>query len=74
MQTPACPPSPLSVIYRSYISVLPAWSNLRQGRTTYQRLHSPVQGMSVVPSELGVNALERRVAVRLRLLDPVFKQ
>lgn len=38
---------------------------------TYQGLHGAVESMSVVPSELGVNTLERGVTVRLWLLDTV---
>lgn len=37
----------------------------------YQSLHVAVQGMSVVSAELGVGALEGRVARGLRLLDAV---
>lgn len=36
---------------------------------TNQSAHSAVQSMSVVPSELGVGTLERRVTVSLGLLD-----
>ena len=36
-----------------------------------QSAHGSVQSMPVVPSELGVGALERWVTVRLRLLDTV---
>ena len=38
---------------------------------SYQSLHRAVERMSVVPSELGVGTLERRVSVRLGLLDAV---
>jgi hypothetical protein len=37
---------------------------------TYQRLHSPVERVSVVSSELGICAIEGRVAVSFRLLNP----
>ena len=36
---------------------------------THECLHGAVKSMSVVPSELGVGALERRVSVSLGLLD-----
>lgn len=39
--------------------------------STYQSLHSAVQGVSVVPAELGVDTLQRGVTVRLRPLDTV---
>ena len=35
----------------------------------HQSAHGAVQSMPVVPSELGVGALERGVTVRLRLFD-----
>lgn len=38
---------------------------------THQSTHGAVQSMPVVPPELGVGALERRVTVSLRLLDTV---
>jgi hypothetical protein len=38
---------------------------------THQRTHGAVKSMPMVPPELGVGALERRVTVRLRLLDTV---
>lgn len=41
------------------------------GSETYQRLHGALQRMPVVPPELGVCSLERRVAVGLGLLDTV---
>jgi len=37
-----------------------------------QSPHGAVQRMSVVSPELGVGTLERRVSVRLRLLDTVL--
>jgi hypothetical protein len=40
-------------------------------RSTYQSLHGAVKGVSVVAAELGVNTLEGRVTVSLRLLDTV---
>jgi hypothetical protein len=36
-----------------------------------QSAHGAVKSMPVVPAELGVGALERRVTVSLRLLDTV---
>lgn len=38
---------------------------------THQSSHGAVKSVSMVPSELGVGSLERRVSVRLRLLDTV---
>ena len=38
---------------------------------SYQSLGSAVQGMPVVPPELGVGALQRGVPLGLRLLDAV---
>ena len=38
----------------------------------YQCPHRPVKRMPVVPSEFGICAFERGVAVRLGLLDAVF--
>lgn len=40
-------------------------------REAHQSAHGAVQSMPVVPSELGVGALERRVSVGLGLLDTV---
>ncbi len=40
-------------------------------REEYQCAHGAVQSMSMVPPELGICALQRRVSVRLRLLDSV---
>jgi len=39
------------------------------GLSTHQSAHGAVKSMPVVPAELGVGALERRVTVRLGLLD-----
>lgn len=48
------------------------WVKGRQrGLMTHQSAHGAVKSMSVVPAELGVGALERRVTVRLGLLDTV---
>ena len=41
--------------------------------STHQSPHGAVQRMPVVPPELGVDALERGVALGLRLLDAVFR-
>jgi len=43
-------------------------------RSTYQRLHRPVQRMPMVPPELGVCAIERGVAVGFWLLDTAEAQ
>jgi hypothetical protein len=41
------------------------------GIETHKSLHGAVQSMSVVPSELGIGAVERGVSVGLGLLDTV---
>lgn len=38
---------------------------------TYQGLHGAVQGVTVVPAELGVDTLQGGVTVSLGLLDTV---
>lgn len=40
---------------------------------THQSAHGAVKRMPVVPPELGVGSLERRVTVGLRLLDTVMQ-
>jgi hypothetical protein len=41
---------------------------------TYEGLHGAVESVTVVAAELGVNTLEGRVTVGLRLLDTVWKR
>lgn len=47
------------------------YSTVASAIATYQRPHSAVQRMSVVSPELRIGAFERRVSVRLGLLDTV---
>jgi hypothetical protein len=44
------------------------------GGCTHQNLHSTVQRMSMVPSELGINTFQRRITVGLWLLDSTIQQ
>ena len=81
MPTPACPPSPPSVgllafLWRNsiLIEIRASIAELAGSGDTYQRLHSTMESMSVVASELGVNALEGGITVRLGLLDTVFER
>ena len=75
-------PSPSPVIVRSLCRIALALLDLLLHRLSvsrplgvgggaHQSAHGAVQSMPVVPSELGVGALERRVTVSLRLLDTV---
>lgn len=50
------------------------WSFCRRrpGESTHQSAHGAVQRMPMVPSELGVGALQGRVSVCLWLLDTVL--
>lgn len=42
-------------------------------RKSYQRLHSTMQSMSVVPSEFRICALKGGIAMRFWLFDPVSR-
>lgn len=42
-------------------------------RKSYQRLHSTMQSMSVVPSEFRICALKGRIAMGFWLFDPVSR-
>jgi hypothetical protein len=46
----------------------------RDGFRTYQGLHCSMQGMSVVPSELGICALQRGISVGLGFFDPIKRR
>lgn len=69
----ACPqPSPSAEVVSRLFNRVPAASVCSWVVVAHQSTGGAVEGISVVPSELGVGSLERRVPVGLRLLDTVF--
>lgn len=72
MPAHACPPCAPSVLFVSIRSADFRWFEIFVG-STYQGLGGAVQSVTVVAAELGVDTLQGRVTVGLRLLDTARK-